>query len=146
MKERQRSRKKEGMGGDWAMGWWGKNTGEWGKGARGTLGCRHRTDPGDLATSDLWPPQMPGCCPQPQTQQPSHPSGIHRNESWRGCHLLWRERGWTGSLLGNWVQRVSIPGNLVSRKALRFWEVGGGSPCLLSMVYLSALGEASSGS
>lgn len=101
---------------------------------------------GDLAISDLQPPQMPGCHPEPQTNWPSHPSGIHRNKSRRDCHLFLREKDWTGNAQGNWVQWARILGHPVSIKVLGFWEVEGWTPCLLSIVQLFALGQPSPGS
>ena len=82
------------MGEDWYVRWWGKKSGEGGRGLEGCWDVSiERTQwLGDLATSDLRPPQMPGCRPEPQAKWPSHPSGIHRNKSRRDCHLFLRKR------------------------------------------------------
>ena len=89
---------------------------------------------------------MSGFCISPQTQRPSHRSGIHRDKSWGDSHLFLKERDWTGSAHGTWAPGARIPDNPISRKALGFWEVGGRTPCLLSIVQPSAPGQASPGS
>lgn len=124
---------------DWGMKWWRKNTSKWRNDSGGTLGGRYRENLGARWPGYFWP--GPYRC-----LHPAHSPKPRDHLTFQGCHLILRKRDGTGSPLGSWVQWTRIPGNPVSRKMLGFWEAGSWTTCLLSIVQLSALGQASPGS